>query len=151
MYRAILEGIAFEQRLHLSGVEEALNRKIDRYVAVGGGARSDLLCQIIADVTGKPVYRTRTHEATALGAGILAAYAAGWYSDVSQAAGAMVHHEENFFEPDGKHHEIYSQLYQEVYRHLFPSLQGYLNRLADLTLQAEHPRMQRKDNESEGE
>ncbi len=137
MYRAILEGIAFEQRLHLSGIEEALNRKIDRYVAVGGGARSDLWCQIIADVTGKPVYRTHTHEATALGAGILAAYAAGWYSDVPQAAGEMVHHEERFFEPDGDRHDTYSHIYEEVYRHLFPSLQEHLSRLADLTLRVE--------------
>ncbi|MBN1123088.1 MAG: FGGY-family carbohydrate kinase [Anaerolineae bacterium] len=137
MYRAILEGIAFEQRLHLSGIEEALNRKIDRYVAVGGGARSDLWCQIIADVTGKPVYRTRTREATALGAGILAGYAAGWYPDVPQTAGAMVHHEERFFAPDGERYEIYSRLYEEVYRHLYPSLQAQLSRLADLTLRTE--------------
>jgi len=77
LYRAILEGIAFEQRLNISGVEAALGRSVESLVAVGGGARSDLWCQTIADVTGKPVVRSSTTEAAALGAGILAATAAG--------------------------------------------------------------------------
>ncbi len=133
MYRAILEGTAFEQRLHTTGVEQALDRQISRYVAVGGGARSDLWCQIIADVTGKPVYRARSPEAAALGAGILAASAAGVYSSIPQAALAMVHLDPVFFAPDSARHRYYSQLYEEVYVHLFPALQTYLDRLTQIT------------------
>ena len=77
LYRAILEGIAFEQRLHLRGVEAALDRPVERLLAVGGGARSRLWRQIIADVTGRPVYHADAPEASALGAGILAAAATG--------------------------------------------------------------------------
>ncbi len=55
LYRAILEGIAFEARLHTEGVEAALNRPVLRYTVMGGGARSERWRQIIADVTGKPV------------------------------------------------------------------------------------------------
>lgn len=137
MYRAILEGTAFEQRLHTTGVEQALGRQIERYIAVGGGARNDLWCQIIADVTGKPVYRTHSHEAAALGAGILAASAAGLFPDVRQAAQAMVHVDPVFFNPDPALHRYYSWLYDDVYVHLFPALQAYLDRLTELAADQE--------------
>ena len=133
MYRAILEGTAFEQRLHTTGVEQALDRQISRYIAAGGGARSELWCQIIADVTGKPVHRARSPEAAALGAGILAASAAGIYSSIRQAALAMVHLDPVFFTPDPARHRYYSQLYEDVYVHLFPALQTYLDRLTQIT------------------
>ena len=38
LYRAILEGIAFEQHLNTLGVEAALGRPLTRYIALGGGA-----------------------------------------------------------------------------------------------------------------
>jgi len=49
-------------------------------VALGGGSHSDLWPQIVADVCGIPVARSTTTEATCLGAGIMAATAAGWYT-----------------------------------------------------------------------
>ncbi len=133
LYRAIMEGTAFEQRLHTEGVEQALGQPISRYIAVGGGARSDLWCQIIADVTGKPVHRAYSPEATALGAGILAASAAGLFPGVRQAAQSMVHVDAVSFVPDAARHDYYSQLYEAVYIHLFPALQTYLDRLTELT------------------
>ncbi|MBN1429528.1 MAG: xylulose kinase [Anaerolineae bacterium] len=132
VYRAILEGIAFEQRLHTTGVEQALDHPIDRYVVVGGGARSDLWCQIIADVTGKPVHRTHSPEAAALGAGILAAGAAGLFPDVRQAAQTMARVDPPSFTPDPARHGYYSRLYEDVYIHLFPALQTYLDRLTEI-------------------
>jgi len=75
LYRAILEGIAYEQHLNTQGVEAASGQSIERFIAVGGGSRSALWRQIIADVTGKAIYRASATEAAALGAGILAASA----------------------------------------------------------------------------
>lgn len=138
LYRALLEGIAFEQRLHTSGVEAAVGQEVTSYKVVGGGARSPLWCQIIADVTGKPVFRATNPEATALGAGILAAAAVGLYRDAREAASAMTHTEATPFEPDHERHAFYSRLYEEVYRHLFPALQRYLYRLTELTSEKEN-------------
>jgi sugar (pentulose or hexulose) kinase len=132
-YRAILEGLALEQRLLSDGVETALGRSIARYIVTGGGARSDCWCQIIADVTGKPVFRTATTEAAALGAGILAAAASGLYPDARQAAAGMTRLLPNPFEPDPSHNAFYSHLYEDVYRPLFPALQPCLDRLALLS------------------
>lgn len=133
LYRAILEGVAFEQRLNTIGVEKALGQFVKRYIVVGGGAQSDLWCQIIADITNKPVFRATTPDAAALGAGILAATAAGYYAGARQAAQAMTHILPRPFEPDPSRHDFYNRLFEEVYRPLFPALQLYLDRLTSMS------------------
>jgi sugar (pentulose or hexulose) kinase len=133
IYRAILEGIAFEQQLNTMSVEKALGQSVKRYIAIGGGAQSDLWCQIIADITNKPVFRAATADAAALGAGILAATATGYYANAHQAAQEMSHILPQPVEPDPIRHDFYNKLFEEVYRPLFPALQLYLNRLASLS------------------
>lgn len=133
LYRAILEGLAFEQYLDTLGVESVLGQPVKRYIAMGGGAQSDLWCQIIADITNKPVFRAATTESAALGAGILAAAAVGWYADARQAAEEMTHVLPEPMEPNVRNHAFYSRLFEEVYRPLFPALQLYLDRLASLS------------------
>jgi xylulokinase len=133
LYRSILEGIAFEQRLNTMGVEKALGQLVKRYIAIGGGAQSNLFCQIIADVTNTPVFRASTADATALGAGILAATATGYYANAHQAAQEMTHILPQPIEPDPACHDFYTRLLEKVYRPLFPALQLYLDRLASLS------------------
>ena len=58
-------------------------------MAIGGGAKSDLLCQILADASGRAVKRLATVEASSLGAAIAAAKGAGWFKSIPQAAAAM--------------------------------------------------------------
>jgi len=134
-YRAILEGIAFEQRLCIDGIEAATGQSITALIVMGGGSRSDLWRQMIADVTGKPVRRSRTSEATALGAGILAAAGAGLCAGAQEAAASMTGLEAGAELPDPARHENYTRLYQEVYRGLFPAVRPYLDRLAELTIE----------------
>jgi xylulokinase len=128
-FRAILEGIAYEQRLNTQGVELALGQSIARFVVVGGGARSPLWCQVIADVTGKPVVRAETNEAAALGAGILAAAGVGLFTGVRQASLAMAHFSSESFLPDQSRNLFYSRIFEDVYRRLYPSLQSILQNL----------------------
>jgi xylulokinase len=133
LYRAILEGIAFEQRLCVEGIEGATGQPITGLIVMGGGSRSALWRQMIADVTGKPVLHSRTTEAAALGAGILAAAGAGLFPGVRAAAAAMTGCEPGAETPDPARHRIYTRLYEEVYRGLFPALRPHLDRLAELT------------------
>jgi xylulokinase len=131
LYRAILEGIAYEQRLVGDAMMAAVGQRFSEYITMGGGSRSRLWCQIIADVTGVPVLRSTTTEATCLGAGILAATAAGWHPSVQAAAEAMTATAERFTpQPDVQAH--YDRLYREVYRPLFPTVQPLVDRLTEL-------------------
>lgn len=75
MYRAILEGIALEQRFVLSRIEGETGQSVERVRAMGGGAGSRLWLQVLADVLARPVEAMEFVETTALGAAILAAAA----------------------------------------------------------------------------
>lgn len=84
-----------------------------------------------ADILGARVTRARSAEATNLGAGVLAAYGAGWFDGVEDAARAMTATTEHF-DPQEPAGERYERLFDEVYRHLFPSIQEPLDRLTEL-------------------
>src|SRR5919202_926224 len=69
-YRAILEGIAFEQRLMTDGAEKGLEKPVERLLAMGGGSNSSLWCQIMADIMQRPLSICQEVESTCLGAGM---------------------------------------------------------------------------------
>ncbi|MDD3155197.1 MAG: FGGY family carbohydrate kinase [Victivallaceae bacterium] len=87
--RAIMESVAY-----LLADNVAVLRETGCHVAelrsLGGGAKSRLWLQIKADVLNLPVTVTQCEEATALGAAILGAVAAGDFSDATCAAAKMV-------------------------------------------------------------
>jgi xylulokinase len=55
LVRAVLEGVALNSRWLLTYVERFIDRKMEAVTAIGGGARSDLWCQIHADVLDRVV------------------------------------------------------------------------------------------------
>jgi xylulokinase len=128
-YRAVLEGIALEQRLHTRGVEQAVGR-IEELVVMGGGSKSELWCRILADTLDRPIVRSATTEATALGAAMLAAAGAGRFADAEAASAAMSSTAETF--APGPFSEFYARLYEETYVPLYPALKGILARLVEL-------------------
>jgi xylulokinase len=131
VYRALLESIAYEQRLLTSGAEQALAAPIEELVALGGGSRSAVWCQILADVLQRSVDVVREAESTCLGAGMLAAAAIGLHASV-QDAGRDMSATAKVFTPDPARVEAYDRLY-EVYRDVYPALQGLFPRLAAAT------------------
>ncbi len=59
MVRAVLEGISHQLRWILEAAEKVLRHPIHDLRVIGGGAQSDLWCQIQADVLGRPVHRVQ--------------------------------------------------------------------------------------------
>jgi len=55
--RAVLEGVAFNARWLLDAVEGFVRRPLPALRILGGGASSDLWCQIHADVLGRRIER----------------------------------------------------------------------------------------------
>lgn len=129
VYRAILEGIAFEQRLMTEGAEKGLEKPVEHLVALGGGTQSALWCQIIADVMQRPVLVAQEAESTCLGAGMLAAAAAGTHEGIKEAAAAMSSTGARF-EPDEQRSARYDRLY-EIYKDLYPSLRQIFPKLTE--------------------
>jgi xylulokinase len=58
--------------------------------ASGGGTKSPLWSQVVADVLGVPLATTATAEGAAYGAALLGTVAAGWFATVPEAAAALV-------------------------------------------------------------
>ena len=128
VYRALLEGVALEQAM-VTGRISKVTEPIDHFVAIGGGAASDLWCQIIADATGRLVQRSTTVEASSLGAAVAAAAGAGWYPSVTEAARAMAGSLTRTFTPDKRAHARYAEL-SLIYADLWPSLSTWNARMA---------------------
>ena len=78
LVRAVYEGVAFNSRWLLEVVEKFAKRRLDALNFIGGGARSDLWCQIHADVLGRDIDQmVDPQQANARGAALLAAVAFG--------------------------------------------------------------------------
>lgn len=106
MLRAVYEGVAFS----LAECIDALNMT-GRLVVSGGGFRSDLICQILADTTGQEVVRQDAPEAGARGAAVLALVSAGIEEDLESAARRLATGTDTFA-PNASNHSIYQQAYR---------------------------------------
>ena len=88
IYRAVLEGVAMEVKKSVN-VFASLGSTPAEMRITGGGSRSSLWNQIMADVLGIKCGRGELEESTAVGAAILATYGAGEFSDIAKAADEM--------------------------------------------------------------
>ncbi len=127
LYRALLEGVALEQAMMTARVAAATS-PISHFAIVGGGSKSDLWCQIVADASGLDVKRLETAEASALGAAMAAARAAGWFTTIPAAAAAMSGKPSKIFRPRTKAHRRYAELLS-IYADLWPTLSQWNARL----------------------
>ena len=113
LYRSVLEGIVLTMREHTEAMEMALGRPRGRLLVSGGGSRSDLMSQMVADVFGRRVERARVADAAGLGAAICAAVGHGTHDGFEAAVKAMTRPGE-VVEPDPAAHRQYDQV-MEVY------------------------------------
>jgi xylulokinase len=111
IYRSILEGIALTMANNTAAMEQALGRRLSPVLVSGGGSRSDLMMQIVADVFDRPARRTTVNDAAGLGAAICAAVGHGLYPDWDQATAAMVRPGAEFA-PDPRAARAYQQINQ---------------------------------------
>ncbi len=115
LVRAVLEGVAYNSRWLHEAVEQFVKRRLDHVRFIGGGAQSDLWCQIHADVLDRTIERVADPvDANLRGAALLAGLALG-----------AVHRDEvrglvkvdAVFRPDHSHRATFDRLYAE-----FPKL-----------------------------
>ncbi len=129
IYRALLEGIALEQAMMTNRVA-AVTSPIDHFAIVGGGSKSDLWCQIVADASGRDVKRLETPEASALGAAMAAAKGAEWFKSISAASVAMSGKPTKTFRPRTKQAQAYAELLS-IYQDLWPQMSSWNARMQE--------------------
>jgi xylulokinase len=118
--RALLEGSAYAFRDVVEAIRAA-GLRVERVCCVGGGARSPLVRQMRADVTGLPVGWSEDVETTARGAAMLAAAGCGLHESVAAASVAMCRTAPEMHEPDPAAAELLDAGYAR-YRRLFDAL-----------------------------
>ena len=84
MARAVMEGVAFLIRKNSQSLKDS-NIPCENIVAVGGGTKSALWCQMWADATSIPVRIPQEQEAACLGAAMIGAVADGLFANYAAA------------------------------------------------------------------
>ena len=128
--RAVLEGVAFGLRDSFELIRAAGSGQIYQVRVSGGGARSALWRQILADVLDTELVTVNTTEGAAYGAALLAGVGAGIWSDVDQACEATIQIVDRVA-PQANQVAHYGDLYP-LYRRLYPTLKPTFD---DLTAQ----------------
>lgn len=127
--RAVLEGVAYNTRWLLGAVESFVGNPLPQLRVVGGGGRSELWCQIHADVLGRPVQQVSDPlQVNALGAGLVGALAVGALSpeEISDRVEVV-----RTFEPRAVYRERYEALFEAFLDH-YKSSRGFFRRLNPL-------------------
>jgi len=127
--RAVLEGVAFGLRDSFELMRHAGLANVRQVRISGGGARSPLWRQILADVLQIDLVTVNTTEGAAYGAGLLAGVGAGVWPDVDAACAATVAITGQVA-PDLGQSERYQSLYEQ-YRALYPALKPSFRGLAE--------------------
>ncbi|NLF02560.1 MAG: xylulokinase [Anaerolineales bacterium] len=120
MTRAVLEGVAFGLRDSFELIKGAGLGTIRQVRVSGGGARSALWRQILADVFDAELVTVNTTEGAAYGAALLAGVGAGVWPDVKSACAATVR-VTGSAEPQPGVVTRYAEVYPQ-YRRLYPAL-----------------------------
>ena len=128
--RSVLEGVAFGLKDIFCLMKEAGLGAVDQVRLSGGGAKSSLWRQILADVLGAELVTVNTTEGAAYGAALLAGVAAGVWPNVDAACAQTISIGDRI-SPGARSVETY-QLVYEHYRNLYPTLKPTFHALASI-------------------
>ncbi len=126
LVRAVLEGVAYNSRWLHEAVERFVKRRLDPVRVIGGGAASDLWCQIHADVMGRTMERVAAPLHANLRGAALFASVALEAVDLEEIAGLVPVAAR--FEPDASRATTYDRLFGEFPR-LYRSQKAMFARL----------------------
>jgi xylulokinase len=128
MTRAVLEGVAFGLKDSFALIQAAGLGEIRQVRASGGGTKSALWRQILADVLESELVTVNTSEGAAYGAAILAGVGAGAWPDVPSACKATIQIT-GAMQPNPQQVESYRNSYG-IYRELYPALEPAFHKMA---------------------
>jgi xylulokinase len=124
--RAFLEGIAFNTRWLLSPVEKFIKQKVDIIHMVGGGAQSDVWCQIFADVLNVEIKQVQDPiYANARGAAWMAAVGLGEirFDDIPELVQFKC-----IYQPQSQNRMLYDEKF-DVFKQIYQQMKTIYHRL----------------------
>jgi len=111
LVRAIFEGVAYNSRWLLGYVEKFIKRPLDPIHMIGGGANSDVWCQIFADVFNRTIKQVKDPiQANLRGAAFLASISMGYLSVDDIAGHVQI---VRTYQPDPENRRTYDRLYRQ--------------------------------------
>ena len=119
MLRAVMEGVSYSLRDCL-GILREMNIDVREMMACGGGGKSKIWRQMLADMYGCQVKTIKAQEGPALGVAILAGVGAGIFQDVPSACREFIQ-EATYCQPQPEGQSYYEKghaLYQKLYTKL---------------------------------
>jgi xylulokinase len=136
LYRALLEGLAFEARQTVDSLTQLPGLPpIETVRAIGGNTRNPLLMAIKAAVYDRPIAAAEMAEATALGAALLGGCAAGVFADLASAVAGLASSQRTF-EPRADWVARYDAHFRRVYRPAYARLRPLHHAAAALATEA---------------
>jgi len=130
MTRAVLEGVTFGLKDSFELIQTAGLGSINQVRVSGGGAKSHLWQQILADSLGVELVTVNTTEGAAFGAALLAGVGAGFYSSVPEACQQMISLTGST--QPSVDQDAYQDSYPQ-YRALYPALVDQFRKIAEIT------------------
>jgi xylulokinase len=119
MTQAVMEGVAFSLRDILQKIR-SLGVTVNSARIIGGGSKSPVWCQIMADALNVKVEKINSAEGPAFGAAILASVGAGIYPSVKEACAKLISVTESFT-PDAASARGYDSRYP-IFNGLYAAL-----------------------------
>ncbi|MBW1642780.1 MAG: FGGY-family carbohydrate kinase [Deltaproteobacteria bacterium] len=111
MIRAVFEGVAFNQKWVFKYVEKFVGKKMEYLHLVGGGASSDVWCQIHADILDREIKQVKDPiQANARGTAFIAAVGLGYYNFDDIPKYIQI---KDVYKPNPDNREIYDELFAE--------------------------------------
>jgi xylulokinase len=117
MLKAIMEGVTFALKQSLDTCI-GLGLVPKTIIASGGGARSYVWMQMMADIFNREIYTTNIKEHACVGAAIVAGVGCGIYSSIEEGCKIVVKLVEEPVVPIPKNQEVYNEYYQ-LYKELY--------------------------------
>ena len=124
--RAVLEGIAFNTRWAMETLEN-LYSKVDHLNIIGGGAKSEIWCQIMADITDRTINQVaEPQQAGAKGIALLASVTLGYINSFNEIKKHIKIVKS--FKPNLKNRTMYDKMFIE-FKNLYKQNKKWFSRM----------------------
>ncbi|MFW6022548.1 MAG: xylulokinase [Bacillota bacterium] len=127
--RSVMEGVAYGLKDSLELIKEQ-GVKIDQIRAIGGGAKSAVWQQILADIFGQDISLLNVEEGPAFGAALIAGVGVGQYDSFEEAEEGIIKVVKTI-SPDKENMKKYNDYYP-VFKNIYSSLKNDFEKLENL-------------------